>query len=532
MEPTTTGALPPDEPEPTPPARSRRRRRWILGVAVVALTALVLGLGAIAYVWWRAPVSTVGDLDFANPLHIPPLAEREAGPDGTVRFSLELAPGRTEFLTGKRTPTWGFDGTYLSPTLRATRGERVAVDVTNATGETTTVHWHGMHLPAESDGGPHQPIAPGATWSPEWTIDQPATTLWFHPHLHGRTADHVYRGASGMFILDDPDAAALALPSTYGVDDVPVIVQDRAFDDDGRFEARTPLFSSVGILGDEILVNGTHDPHLRVTTERVRLRVLNASNARVYNLQLDDGSAFALIGTDGGLLPEPARLHELLLSPGERAEIVVTMAAGERRVLRSVEPDLGLDVFNERFAGGADSFDLLQLRAARRLDPSPDVPDTLVPFDPPARADAVRTRRFELGENTINGTKMRLDRVDEVVELGSTEVWEIVNLHSQPHSFHPHLVQFAVLTVDGDRPPPALRGWKDTVYVPPDTTVRVIARFEDHADPDHPYMFHCHVLQHEDDGMMGQFVVVVPGAPAPRSIADASVEHEHDHDRA
>jgi FtsP/CotA-like multicopper oxidase with cupredoxin domain len=523
VEPTTSAATPVEPGEHDAPPR--RRRRWILGVALVALTALVLGLGALAYVWWRAPISTVGDLDFANRLRIPPLAEREVGADGTVRFALDLAPGRTEFLAGTRTPTWGFDGTYLSPTLRATRGERVAVDVTNATGETTTVHWHGMHLPATSDGGPHQTIAPGSTWSPSWTVDQPAATLWFHPHLHGRTAEHVYRGASGMFIVDDPDAAALPLPNTYGVDDVPVIVQDRAFDDDGRFEARKPLFSNVGILGDEILVNGTHDPHLRVTTEHVRLRVLNASNARVYNLQLDDESAFQLVGTDGGLLPAPVRLRELMLSPGERAELVVAMAPGERRVLRSVEPDLGLDLFNERFSGGADSFDLLELRAAPRLAPSPEVPDSLVAFDPPAQVDAVRTRRFELGDDTINGSTMRLDRIDEVVELGSTEVWEIVNQHAQPHNFHPHLVQFAVLRVDGKRPPPALRGWKDTVYVPPDTTVRVIARFEDYADPDHPYMFHCHVLQHEDDGMMGQFVVVVPGAPVPRTLGDAPGGH-------
>jgi FtsP/CotA-like multicopper oxidase with cupredoxin domain len=469
-------------------------------------------------VWWRAPVSTVGDLSFANALRVPPLAEREVGPDGEVRFRLRLAPGSVAFHEGTRTPTWGFNGDYLSPTLRAARGERVAVDVTNATGETTTVHWHGMHLPARADGGPHQTIAPGATWSPSWTIDQPATTLWFHPHLHHDTADHVYRGASGMFIVDDPAASALALPRTYGVDDIPVIVQDRAFADDGTFEPRTPFLSDVGILGDEILVNGTHDPHLRVTTRRVRLRVLNASNARVYNLQLDDGSAFELIGTDGGLLAAPAPMAELVLSPGERAEVVVTMRPGERRVLRSVRPDLGLDFFNERFAGGADSFDLLQLRAARRLAPSAPVPDRLVELDRPARADAVTTRTFTLGDDTISGRTMRLGRIDQVVELDSTEIWEITNAHTQPHSFHPHLVQFAVLTVDGARPPPALRGWKDTVYVPPDTTVRVIARFEDYADPDVPFMFHCHLLAHEDQGMMGQFVVVEAGDDAPSRL--------------
>jgi blue copper oxidase len=502
----------------TPPVEPRRgwRRpgRWLAVFAFLAGTALVVVLGAFAVVWLQAPVSTVGELEFTNELRIPPLAERTLDADGTVRFNLELAPGTTEFRDGEGTPTWGYNGSYLAPTLRASRGERVAVDVTNATDEDTTVHWHGMHLPAAADGGPHQPIEPGATWSPSWTIDQPATTLWFHPHLHATTAEQVYRGASGMFIVDDPATQALALPQTYGVDDVPVIVQDRAFDDNHRFEAREPFFSNVGILGDEILVNGTYDPHLRVTTERVRLRVLNASNARVYNLQLDDGSAFDLVGTDGGLLPTPARLRELQLSPGERAELVVTMRPGERRVLRSDDPDLGLDVFNARFSGSADSFDLLELRAAPTLTSSPDLPAQLVDFDPPSAADATVTRRFELGDDTINGRSMRLDRIDQVVELGATEIWEITNTHQQAHSFHPHLVQFAVLTVDRKRPPPALRGWKDTVYVAPDTTVRVIARFEDYADPDTPYMFHCHLLRHEDDGMMGQFVVVLPGEQA------------------
>ena len=165
----------------------------------------------------------------------------------------------------------------------------------------------------------------------------------------------------------------------------------------------------------------------------------------------------------------------------------------------------------ERFAGGDDSFDVLELRAAAELAPTPAVPERLATIDRPDPDEAVRTREFRLSGTNINGDEMDLDRVDEVVTVDTTEVWELRNTDGNPHSFHPHLVHFAVLDVDGDPPPPELAGWKDTIYVPPNTTIRIVARFDDHADPTTPYMFHCHVLAHEDDGMMGQFVVVEPG---------------------
>lgn len=396
------------------------------------------------------------------------------------------------------------------------------MNVTNSVDEPTTLHWHGMHLPASEDGGPHQMIQPGATWSPTWTINQPAATLWFHPHLHERTADHVYRGAAGMFILDDPDAEALDLPDSYGVDDIPVIVQDRSFGSDNRFTRREP--ANTGILGDQILINGTHNPHFEVTTELVRLRVLNASNGRLYNLRFDDHRPYHLIGTDTGLLEAPLELTDLLLSPGERAELVVTMQPGEHSVLQSIEPDLGTSS-GGRGNGRNDSFDLLQLRATDRLQPSTPLPDRLVTIDAPNTAAVARTRTFDLGNDTINGRKIDMERVDLVVENGAVEIWEITNNHSRPHSFHPHLIHFLVLDVDGNPPPPHLTGWKDTIYVPRRQTIRVIARFDGYPDPTVPYMFHCHILQHEDDGMMGQFVVTKPGATPPDRIDTA--DHGH-----
>ena len=248
-------------------------------------------------------------------------------PDGTRVFELTAQQGTAKPAAGVSARSWGFNGARLGPTLRAARGEHVRVEVTNALDETTSVHWHGMHLPAEADGGPHQPVEPGDTWTPSWTLDQPAATLWYHPHPHGATEDHVARGLAGMFIVDDPDGeVADALPHDYGVDDVPVIVQDGNVDDGGLLEADG---------GDQLLVNGTLGPYLDVTTERVRLRLLNASVERVYDFGLSDDRPLVMIGSDGGLLPEPVETSRVRLSPGERAEVVVQMSPGEDVVLRS-----------------------------------------------------------------------------------------------------------------------------------------------------------------------------------------------------
>jgi FtsP/CotA-like multicopper oxidase with cupredoxin domain len=492
------------------------RRTWariLLAIGAAFFTLIMLAGGVLAWTYRGADRSNVGELAFANELAMPPLAEPTVDAEGRKVFDLRFQAGETDLVPGGSSETWGLNGTYLGPTIRANRGDRVRVDVTNGVDEPTTLHWHGMHLPSRMDGGPHQLVEPGDTWSPTWTVDQPAATLWFHPHLHGRTADHVYRGAAGMFIVDDPEAP-VDLPDTYGVDDVPLIVQDKAFDGDGDLVDSERFLGTLGTLGDTILVNGTYDPHLDVTTERVRLRVLNASNARVYNLGFPDGRTFSQVASDAGLLERPNETDRLQLSPGERAEIVVEVEPGEEAVLRSFPPDLGSTFPFARYQGGDDTFDLLELRAADELDPSPEVPDRLATIDRPDPADVETTREFRLSGTQINGQSMDMDRIDEVVTEGTTEVWEIRNTDASPHSFHPHLVRFAVVSVNGRPPPPELSGWKDTLYVAPGDTIRIVARFDGWADPDVPYMFHCHVLRHEDQGMMGQFAVVEPGGEA------------------
>ncbi|MEV1147046.1 multicopper oxidase domain-containing protein, partial [Micromonospora sp. NPDC049799] len=343
--------------------RRRPLVRLLLGVLAVVLVLCCGGIAAGAWTFTRSGTDTVGEVDFVRPLAVPPLAPSRIDGQGRRVFDLLARDGRRDFRgDGRMTRTAGFDGDYLGPTLRAKRGEQVAVNVVNRLGEETSVHWHGMHLPARMDGGPHQMVRPGATWSPTWTVNQPAATLWYHPHVHGKTEEHVYRGLAGMFILDDDREAALPLPRDYGVDDVPVIVQDRAFSRSGQFTKTRNSISSIGVLGDTLLVNGTVGPYLDVRTERVRLRLLNASTARIYGFGLSDGRPFDMIASDGGLLPRTARLNQVRLSPGERAEIVVTVRPGERVTLRSTGPDLEAGALADRFAGGRDRFDVLQLR--------------------------------------------------------------------------------------------------------------------------------------------------------------------------
>jgi len=513
---TTTPPSSPDrhEPRPVPPTKRRASRRVR---SLKAAGALLAGALSAVTLISCAPlddltgteVDTVGEVRFENRLAIPPLADSELDAEGRRVFTLTAESGESEFRPGESTETWGFNGPYLGPTLRATRGEEVMVDFENGLDEATTVHWHGMHLPAAADGGPHQLVEPRASWTPSWEIDQPAATLWYHPHPHGDTEEHVYRGLAGMFILDDEEEAGLDLPREYGVDDVPVIVQDKRFADDGSLveDDRERL----GILGDTLLVNGTYGPYLDVSTERVRLRLLNGSTARTYDFGFSDQRDFSLIATDGGLLERPAELDRIQLSPGERAEIIVTMEPRERVVLRSYPPDLEPGSDTSRQDGGEDSFDVLQLRAAAQLNPSAAVPTELTDVAELDPADAAETREFELRSDRINGEEMDMERIDEVVEVGTTEVWEVENGHGRPHTFHVHDVQFQVLDVDGEDPPPELSGWKDTIQLPPRAQVRLVMAFEDYADPDSPYMYHCHLLRHEDEGMMGQFVVVEPG---------------------
>ncbi|MEH0938824.1 multicopper oxidase family protein [Micromonospora psammae] len=486
-------------------------RRRFLRLAGLAGLATVVPAGALAgHVWVTAGRGNVGRVRFERPLAVPPVATPRRDAAGRTVHELALRAGTTELLPGRSTPTWGANGSYLGPTLRMRRGDVVAPRVRNDLPEATTLHWHGMELPAVADGGPHQLVPPGGTWQPSWRIDQPAATLWYHPHPHGSTRHHVHRGLAGMILVDDDRATGL-LPERYGVDDIPLVLQDRTVTDDGGTDTDGIDFGGtdiVGLLGRDVFVNGTWGPVLRVTTQRIRLRVLNASNARVYDLALADGRPFHLVGSDQGLLPAPVETDHVRVSPGERVELVVAVRPGERLLLVSRPPELGANVLYDRLAGGDDEFHLLLLAADGQLAPSAPLPTRLpaaapVAPPPPGRPD----RRFDLGDFTINGRTMDLGRIDFAVPLGTTERWRIRNRQGVPHNFHVHNAAF---TVSGATAPD-MRGRKDTVFVAPGAEVTLLVSFGQHADPTRPYMFHCHLLAHEDAGMMGQYVVVAPG---------------------
>ncbi|PYF96331.1 Multicopper oxidase with three cupredoxin domains (includes cell division protein FtsP and spore coat protein CotA) [Georgenia satyanarayanai] len=460
--------------------------------------------------------------DFDQPLSIPPLADSVVDEDGTRVFQLTAQAGTTSFRDGVETETWGFNGDFLGPTLRARRGEQVAVEVTNTLGESTSVHWHGMHLPPEMDGGPHQEVEAGGTWRPTWLIDQPAATLWYHPHPHGRTEKHVYLGMSGMFILDDDEADTVGLPDEYGVDDIPVIVQDKSFTEDGQLTMESPVPS--GVMGEALMVNGTIGAVQEVTTERVRLRLLNGSTLRSYNFGFDDDRSFQLVASDGGLLPAPHETNRVQLTPGERAEIVVEMEPGSETMLRSYPQQLG-EIADPDGYGALDTLDVLRLEAADELAPSAVVAGELSDHERLDEADAATTRTFVMKGLALNGQRMDMNRIDEVVTVDTTEVWVVRNEDPMPHNFHIHDVQFEVLSVDGAPPPPELSGRKDTIYTEPGREYRLIMRFEHYANPEMPYMYHCHLLRHEDFGLMGQFVVVEPGTEPPTTLPGPGHDH-------
>jgi FtsP/CotA-like multicopper oxidase with cupredoxin domain len=505
------GAAPPALASEWPAAASRRAvlgAGVALGATAVALSAARLR-AASAQAQAIAPPATSQTPDAAtaaqsapaNALRIPPLYAPEVQ-DGTRTYNLVLQQGQFQFVPGQPVPTLGINGSYLGPTLRAKQGDLVALDVANRLGEATTLHWHGMHVPAAMDGGPHQIIAPDGEWHPRFAIRQRAATLWYHSHLMGMTRQQVTRGLAGMFILDDDNLAQDALPHTYGVDDLPLILQDDVFDGGPQFGPALPA-----------LVNGSLAPSFTTAQPRLRLRVLNASAQRLFVLGFADDRTFYQVASDGGLLPAPVPLTRLQIGPAERAELVVDLAPLEPA---QPSPPALLQHFRR---GGADT--LLSIAPA---DPSgevaalPPLPAQLNAVDRLSPDLAAVTRDFVLGGGgglrTINGHAMAsMDDVHDMantlrVRLGDVEVWNVINTTRQTHLFHVHDVQFQIL----DRSRAALAanemGRKDTVVVNPGETVRIIMRFADYADPEAPYMFHCHILQHEDQGMMGQFVVV------------------------
>ena len=422
-----------------------------------------------------------------------------------TNIDLTMDYGTTEFYSGYQTTTRGFNGSYLGPTLILNKGDQINVTVNNNQTESTTVHWHGMHVPPNVDGGPHVVIDANSTWQPSFTVLDEAGTSWYHPHLHEKTVEQVNAGLVGMIIVRDESSATQALlPKTYGLDEYPLILQYQTFD--GSYE-----FANDGT--DVQVVNGTIDPILEVPAQIVRFHILNGDDGENFTLSMSNGSDIIVIATEGGLLPAPVYLSELEITNGERYEILLDLAAyqGETIYLQNTIPEGG----GGPGGGGGrlsatDAENMLTLIVSEPTSSAvTSVPSSLDNFPSWEESEATVTRTKILAgpDWTIDGVAYDHDVNNEEIYLEDVEIWEITNNSNQEHPFHIHDVQFYILDIDGAAPPAFKAGRKDVVQVLGGSTVRFITKFEDFADEDFPYMYHCHILPHEDGGMMGQFIV-------------------------
>ncbi|GAA2710473.1 MULTISPECIES: multicopper oxidase domain-containing protein [Streptomyces] len=509
-------------------------RRGFLGLTAAAGAAITVGAAG----WSRLAAASTGRVlasagplprPFAVPLPVPPVARPVRSAHGTDFYEVEQREGTAQILPGRSTTVWGYDGIFPGPTFAARSGRRTVVRVRNGLAVPTVTHLHGGVTPPESDGYPTDlllPVrcAPGGAdagmaaahggrtavgyRSYAYPLPQRAATLWYHDHRMDFSAPQVWRGLAGFFLVTDAEEERLPLP--HGERDVPLMLCDRSFEEDGSFRYPAPHDHDAfpdGVLGDVQLVNGAPWPVLDVCATRYRFRLLNASNARRYRLRLDApagrSAPFVQIGSDGGLLAAPRAVTSLAMAPGERFDVVVDFSAfplGSELTLRNTAAAGGMrDVMRFRVVrtGKDDS------RVPARLSTSfaPLVPDRTMPV---RSFDFRRTHGPDDRQMwTVNGRPFDTDAVLASPRLGRVERWRFSSdFH---HPVHVHLGQFQVVARGGRGPGPADAGWKDTVDVRPYEVVEVLVRFTHYQGR---YMLHCHNLEHEDMAMMANFQVV------------------------
>lgn len=435
-----------------------------------------------------------------NKLPIPPILEDKNPEEGKAEFDLKVQYGKSEFIEGYETNTLGYNGDYLGPIIKVNKGEDVKINVDNTLKDPTTVHWHGLEVPAEMDGGPHQVVEPNSKWEPYFTIDQPAATLWYHPHLLHKTGEQVYKGLAGLFYIEDEVSKKLDIPKEHGVNDIPLVVQDKRLTDNGDIPYELSMRDVMnGFLGDTVLINGAVNPELDVKNEVIRLRLLNGSNARAYEFNFSNNIEFNQIASDGGFLEEPVKMDKVSLAPAERAEVLLDLSdykVGDKIKLRD------------------GNYNLMTINIVEDVNKTNEIPENLVEIEDYNRDEVEKRREFVMSGMgpmvSINGKQMNMDRIDERLNLNELEEWTITNdsagmgmMNSTPHPFHVHGVQFRIIERNGRKPPLNERGWKDTVMLDNGEEVKILAKFRKEG----LFMYHCHILEHEDAGMMGQFLV-------------------------
>jgi FtsP/CotA-like multicopper oxidase with cupredoxin domain len=479
------------------------------------------------------------------------IPETEFLPD--LDISMIAKPDEVAVFPGKPTQVWRYHAimhkgdknriielprSYLGPIIKANQGEKIRIRFKNQIPDESIVHWHGLHVPAVMDGHPRYVIPQGQTYLYEFEVKNRAGTYWYHPHPHGRTGPQVYQGLAGLFLVSDEEEQYLGLPDDEY--DVPLVIQDRTFNSDNQlvYASGHRMDQMTGFLGDWIMVNGMPDFTLPVSTCAYRLRLLNGSNSRIYKLAWNDGNPLTILGTDGGLLERPVYRQYAFLSPGERLELWADFSdspVGFETSIISLPFDTG-GMGGSRMGRGmmmggrmgqsqnlpnGAGFSIFKIKVAKHVKKIQTLPQKLSEIRPLKQDEAAnfyRPRQFYLTMRhmqwTINGRVFQMEDVadDEIVQLGSKEIWEFNNsgggmmhMMNMPHPIHLHGKQFRVIERSGVMHNGYVdEGWKDTVLLMPGERIRMLVDFDDYPGM---FLYHCHNLEHEDMGMMRNYFV-------------------------
>ncbi len=546
----------------------RRQLFQFAGVAALAASAGAAwmyyatrwGMGAAGAAFKPYPMDPVAPENFKQKLFIPV----GSGPFGVLDVAgplkMRAVAGSFPLLEGRASPfllyqTEQGGKAYQNPILRIESGARLALDLDNGLTQPTIIHWHGVHAPAAMDGHPSSTIGPGGRFAYDFTVPNRGGTYWYHTHAHGLTAEQAYHGLASFFLVDDEDQRRLAkaLDLQLGVTDLPLVIQDKQFDAQGRLHYKPSAHEAMmGWLGDIVLANLTPNAVQTVAPRSYRLRLLNGSNARIYRLAFVKGGQaldFVVIGTDGGLIEKPESVREAFLAPGERLDVLFDAGQaqpGDEVFLKSLAFDA---MENEGPMGGmggmghaggmgmgqmmaamsssrlplGHAFNVLKLAVGAGERVPARLPAQLSQIKP-IKLDGATQRKIELSMGQmrflINGKTFHMDEIAFDVKRGAVEVWSLVNpAIGMPHPMHIHGFSFQVIERSGSPAPLAALGrfgqgrsvsdlgWKDTVLVWPGETVRIAIDFAHDFPGDQTYVFHCHNLEHADAGMMINFRV-------------------------
>lgn len=568
-------------------------RRQFLHYAIAGLVGLVTAPSALSAMTMSMPT---------GPRRPPRQASPDFHPDVDIELTAEVAavpilPGQptqvlryvATLINGPQQTLTTLPNSYLGPVLRLIKGQRVRIRFRNQLPESTITHWHGLHVPAAMDGHPMDAIGQGESYVYEFEVVNRAGAYIYHPHPHGSTASQVYRGLAGAILVSDTEEQALALPS--GEYEIPVILQDRSFGSENRLVYAQHMHDKMlGFYGDRVLVNGRPDFILVAATRAYRLRVVNASNARIYKLAWDNGMPMTVIGVDGGLLDAPLTRPYAMLAPGERLDVWADFSdrpVGTELTLRSLPFSGVLPSMHEHMHGGTaavgndddaaerergghgmgrmghgrmggmgghggapgsggmrhggmggtalpvgSDYPVFTVRIARAVSDSPRLPMRLANVLP-LRWEAAHNRDTPIPIRLSEGPMSMLlngrpyqdnDALPfEHVPVNTMQLLEIFHTPgggpmgqrmAMAHPIHLHGQQFQILSRSVElQAAPGYHtvqhglidsGWKDTVLVMPGERVRIVKRFDDYRGV---FMYHCHNLEHEDMGMMREFVV-------------------------